>query len=246
MLILHNFKQLALTTNKSNVANTRTDRNATCAIAAFFVLVVVTGTASVFAYHESNIRDFEQHVWSKSPADGHLSHLACDLQNNYCALKIRTMGGIQTHSQNAINAEVDTVEAHFDSLGKKMSIDRVASANSVIKAYNLDPRVHGYTDYELHCVSYFWWWCINNDSHFISAKVLINDNSDEVNFQLAENRANREYDIRKTLGHELFHAMGIDHNSSSDSIVYYQYVFGTNKGYTATTVDRNDLGNRYP
>ena len=54
------------------------------------------------------------------------------------------------------------------------------------------------------------------------------------------------YDIRKTLGHELFHAMGIDHDSSTDSIVYHQYVFGRDIGYEASTTDQNNLGDRYP
>lgn len=32
--------------------------------------------------------------------------------------------------------------------------------------------------------------------------------------------------------------MGIDHNSASNSIVYYNYVFGSTNGYAATTTDK--------
>ena len=79
-------------------------------------------------------------------------------------------------------------------------------------------------------------------------EVLLNDNPAEVKFKLAENENTnpKEYDVRKTLGHELFHAMGVDHNSSGDSIVYPYYTFGANNGYEANTTDEEDLEGRYP
>ena len=117
-----------------------------------------------------------------------------------------------------------------------------------ITKYNLPSGVTGKTEYELHCTDSGWWWCNSEDSHFEKMIVKINDNSAGVKFRLAEDASAepKEYDVRKTLGHELFHAMGIGHNSSSNSTVYYTYVFGAGNGYTATTTDRDDLGGRYP
>ena len=79
-------------------------------------------------------------------------------------------------------------------------------------------------------------------------EVRINNNPAEVKFRTYENTDvdPQIHDIRKTLSHELFHAMGVDHNSASDSIVYYLYEFGASNGYAATAVDRDDLGSRYP
>ena len=129
-----------------------------------------------------------------------------------------------------------------------MSIDRETNADSHIKQSNLKSDYHGYTDYELHCTNaVLWRWCLDRDMHFKKMIVQINDNPAEIKFSTYEDgNANPPiHDIRKVLGHELFHAMGIDHNSSSDSIVYYQYVFGRDDGYTASTIDKNNLGARY-
>ena len=129
------------------------------AIVAVFVLTTTIGTTSVFATHDRGVDDFEWHIWSRSADDGHLSYLNCDDKNDYCALKIKTMGSIQGMSQTTINSEVDAVERHFDSLGKKMSIDRVTSANSYITAYDLRGDTPGETIYDLHCTSWhpvFW------------------------------------------------------------------------------------------
>ena len=214
---------------------------------AIFALVTTFGTTSVLATHVSGVQDYEWHIWSRDAGDNHRSYLNCS--GNNCDLKIKTLsGGIQTHNQVTINSEVDAIENHFDSLGKKMSIDRVPSASSYITQANLPPTTTGKSEYDLHCTNPVWWWCDGEYSHFERMIVKINNNPAEVKFMLAESASADppEYDIRKTLGHELFHAMGIDHNSSSNSTVYYQYVFGTSNGYTATTTDRNDLGNRYP
>lgn len=228
-----------------------TDKTTTIILTAI-ALVAVTGTTSAFATHVSNVEDYEWHIWSRTTGDGHRGYLNCGTgsQSDNCDLKIQTTSrSIQEHSQSVINDEVDAIEGHFDSLGKKMSIDRVSYADSYITRYNLPSGVTGTSEYELHCTNPGWWWwqCNAEDSHFEKMVVKINDNPTEIKFKLQEDAtANpQEYDIRKTLTHELFHAMGIDHNSSSSSIVYYTYVFGSN-GYTATTTDRNDLEARYP
>ena len=219
----------------------------TSAVLVVAALVVTVGMTSVLATHVSGVEDYEWHIWSRDAGDGHRNYLNCS--GNDCDLKIKTLsGGIQIHSQTTINAEVNAVESHFDSLGKNMSIDRVSSASSYITEANLPPGTAGKAEYDLHCTSYWWWWCDSEDSHFERMIVKINNNPNEFKFMLEEDASADplEYDIRKTLGHELFHAMGIDHNPSSNSIVYYQYVFGANNGYTATTTDRNDLESRYP
>ena len=150
-------------------------------------------------------------------------------------------------TQETINDEVDTIESHFDSLGKKMSIDRATYANSYITAYNLPVGTPGKAVYELHCTNSFWWWCTSEDMHFEKMIVQINNNAAEVKFSTYENPNTdpKIYDVRKTLSHELFHAMGIDHNSSSDSIVFYTYVFGPNNGYTANETGEDDLEGRH-
>ena len=217
-----------------------------CLIA--FALTPVINTTSIFATHSMGVADYEWHIWSRSSTDGHLGHLACDSNNDHCALKIKTIGPIQSMSQSVVNDEVDAVEYHFDSLGKKMSIDRRTSADSYITAYNLPVGMTGKTVYELHCTNKGWRWCNSEDMHFEKMTIQINNNPSEVKFNTYENSNTNPkiYDVRKTLGHELFHAMGIDHNSASNSIVYYTYVFGANNGYVATTADKNDLGGRYP
>ncbi len=101
-----------------------------------------------------------------------------------------------------------------------MSIDRVTTANSIIREANLGDGVNGFTDYDLHCTAHhwLWWWvCTTEDMHFIKMDVQLNDNANDVKFKLAENEnANpQEFDVRKILGHELFHEMGMDHESSS-------------------------------
>lgn len=219
----------------------------TYAIIAAFALVTTIGTTSVFATHVSGVEDYEWHIWSRNSGDGHLSYLNCDAMNDYCELKIKTISGIQAVAQSAINTEVDEVETHFDSLGKKMSIDRVTVADSVITEANLDVGVTGSAIYDLHCTNFFI-VCLGYDSHFEKMTVQLNDNSAEIKFLQYEDEmaTPKVHDVRKTLGHELFHAMGVDHNPGSDSIVYYQYVFGSTNGYTATTQDINDLGARYP
>ena len=222
-------------------------------IAAFALVTTIGTTTPVFATHVWGVVDYEWHIWSRTSSDGHLSYLNCGSgsQSDNCDLKIKTTSDVQGYSQTTLNGEVDDVETHFDSLGKKMSIDRTTSTNSVITEANLQDEENGYTDYDLHCTQYhwLWWWiCDDWDAHFIKMTVKLNDNSNEVKFKLVEDEdaSPQEFDVRKTLGHELFHAMGIDHNSGSDSIVYYQYVFGTNNGYEANTTDQTDLGNRYP
>ena len=84
--------------------------------------------------------------------------------------------------------------------------------------------------------------------HFEKMIVQINNNAVEVNFSTYEspNTDPKTYDVRKTPSHELFHAMGIDHNSSNDSIVFYMHVFGPNNGYAANETDEDDLESRYP
>lgn len=197
--------------------------------------------------HDRGVEDYEWHIWSRDPADGHLRHLNCDSANDYCALKIKTMGSIQWIPQSQINREVDAVERHFDSLGKKMSIDRVSVADSYIGEYNLQMDTHGMTEYELHCTDSILFWCTGRDMHFEKMVVRINNSAGDVRFGLSENASAEPpiHDIRKTLGHELFHAMGIDHNPNSSSIVYYRYDFGP-QGYEATSVDISDLESRYP
>lgn len=215
------------------------------------VLVTIAGATSVFATHDRGVEDFEWHVWSRSIDDGHLGHLNCDSSNDYCALKIKTTGSIQGLAQSVINDEVDSVEEHFDSLGKKMSIDRTLTADSVITASNLKYQESGRSDYDLHCTQYNWfffWICDKHDDHFVKMTVKLNDNVADVKFALLENKNAdpKEFDIRKVLGHELYHAMGIDHNPASGSIVFYQYEFGDDLGYEATAADVADLEKRYP
>lgn len=216
------------------------------ALIAVFALATTIGTTSVFATHASGVVDYEWHIWSRTAGDGHTSYLNCNGDN--CDLKVKVISGVQTLTINQIKTEVGTVESHFDSLGKKMSIDKVTTANSYVTQYNLPTGTPGKAVYELHCTNPVWWWCNGEDMHFEKMIVQINNNAAEVKFKLAENQsANpKEHDVRKTLGHELFHAMGIDHNSASNSIVYYQYQFGATNGYAATTTDKNDLGSRYP
>ncbi len=213
------------------------------------IIVCTVSMIDVFADHVENVKNYEWHIWSRSLGDGHTDYLNCDSNNDYCALKIRTMGSIQSISQSQVNTEVDNIEMHFDALGKKMSIDRVSVADSYITGANLERRVMGTAIYDLHCTDpgWFGWWCNGKDNHFTKMTVKINDRANYVKFGLAENESADPpiYDIRKTLGHELFHAMGIDHNSSSDSIVFYLYEFGSD-GYTATMIDRDDLEARYP
>ena len=220
-------------------------------IAAFAFVTTIGTTTTVFATHVWGVVEYEWHIWSRTSSDGHLSYLNCGTgsQSDNCDLKIKTLsGGIQIHSQSTINSEVDTVETDFDALGKKMSIDRVTTANSYITEYDLPFDTTGKTEYELHCTSWFFWWCNGEDYHFEKMIVKINDNTSETKFLLAEDEdaSPQEFDVRKTLGHELFHAMGIDHNSSNDSIVNSYYIFGANNGYEANTTDQTDLGNRYP
>ena len=215
---------------------------------AIFVVSIAAGTASVLATHVHNIVDYEWHIWSRTSDDGHLGYLNCDSYNDHCALKIQTSGQIQNISQHVINNKVDEIEAYFDGLKKKMSIDRVSSANSQIKAHDLPMNTPGKAEYELHCTNRFLVWCVGKDSHFEQMIIKINDSPSEIKFSTYEDPDvdPQIYDIKKTLSHELFHAMGIDHNSSSDSIVYYTYVFGPDTGYTATDVDTSDLERRYP
>ena len=206
-----------------------------------------------YATHDRGIEDFENHTWSRNSNDGHTGYLNCGTgsQSSYCALKIKTTSGVQEYSQDIVNTVVDDVEDHFDSLGKKMSIDRTFSANSTITEYNLKYMENGRSDYTLHCVQYhwlFWWICEEYDEHFVKITVKLNDNPADTKFKLTENENSnpKEYALRKTLGHELFHAMGIDHNSPSESIVFYLYEFGANVGYEATVEDIQDLEDRYP
>ena len=210
---------------------------------AVFVISTVLGSNQAFATHVNGVEDYEWHIWSRNTGDDHTGFLNCSEDD--CDLKIKTISGIQSHSQSTINGEVDTIETDFDNLGKNMSIDRVTTADSVITEKNLGTTIAGQALYDMHCTN-FWLICWAYDSHFIKMTVNVNDNSNEFDFKLAEDEGNDEYDVRKTLGHELFHAMGIDHNSESDSIVYYQYIFGSTNGYEATTTDETDLGNRYP
>ena len=108
-----------------------------------FVLTVTISITSVLATHDSGVVEYEWHMWGRDSKDGHLNYLNCDENNDYCALKIKTTGPIQGMSQAIINDEVDTIEVYFDGLGKKMSIDRVTSANSYITAYNLPAGTPG-------------------------------------------------------------------------------------------------------
>ena len=219
-------------------------------IAAFAFVTTIGTTTPVFATHVWGVVEYEWHIWSRTSSDGHLSYLNCGTgsQSDNCDLKIKTTSGVQGISQTSINSEVDDVEDHFDSLGYKMSIDRVSSANSVIREDNLPIETPGKSVYDMHCTSYFLWWCNGWDAHFIKMEVRLNNNPAEVKFKLAENENAypKEFDVRKTLGHELFHAMGIDHNSSDDSIVFSHYTFGANNGYEANTTDQEDLEGRYP
>ncbi|BDQ31133.1 hypothetical protein NZNM25_01370 [Nitrosopumilus zosterae] len=73
--------------------------------------------------------DFQDYIWSRSAGDGHLGFLNCSGDN--CDLKLKTTSGVQIHSQSTINSEVDSVVTEFDSVGKKMSIDRVTTADSI-------------------------------------------------------------------------------------------------------------------
>ncbi len=144
---------------------------------------------------------------------------------------------------------MDTIESDFDALGNKMSIDKVSTADSRITGADLDSDTTDMTIYDLHCTDPGWiLWCNGKDNHFTKMTVKINDSANEVKFGLAENESADPpiHDIRKTLGHELFHAMGIDHNnSSSDSIVFFTYEFGS-AGYAATMIDMPNLEARYP
>jgi len=214
------------------------------AIIAVFALATTIGTTSVFAAHNLN---YEDHIWSRVSGDGHLSYLNCSGDN--CDLKLKTTSGVQGFSQSQLNSEVNDVASHFDGLGKKMSIDRVTSANSIIHQANLADTENGKTTFDNHCLAWFIWCYGGYDTHFIKMDVKLNDNVNDVKFQLTEDStANpQEFDIRKTAGHELWHAMGIDHNNGSTSnISYYTYVFGATTGYVATTADKTDLGNQYP
>lgn len=204
---------------------------------------VLTGVVPVFATHDRGIVDFEWHVWSRDPADGHLGHLSCDSDSDYCALKIKTMGSIQSIPQSQISREVDAVERHFDSPGKKMSIDRVSVADSM-EEYSLQMDTPGMTEYELHCTDSILFWCTGRDMHFEKMTVRINNSAGDVRFGLSENAYAEPpiRDVRKTLGYELFHARGIGHNP--DSTVYYQHDFGP-RGYEATGADIDDLEGRY-
>ena len=132
---------------------------------ATFGLVMTIGTvAPIFATHTQGVQDYEWHVWSRSSSDGHRNYLNCGSgsQSDNCDLKIKTLsGGIQIHSQSTINDEIDAVENHFDDLNKKMSIDRITTANSYVTEYNLPSTTTGKSEYELHCTNWhsiFWWW----------------------------------------------------------------------------------------
>ncbi|BDQ31132.1 hypothetical protein NZNM25_01360 [Nitrosopumilus zosterae] len=66
---------------------------------------------------------------------------------------------------------------------------------------------------------------------------------------LAENSgaSPQEFDVRKTLGHELWHAMGMDHdNGNTANLSYYVYVFGATNGYEITSAEATNLENQYP
>ncbi len=129
-----------------------------------------------------------------------------------------------------------------------MSIDRVTSgSNNIIQRYNLDPMYDGFTEYNLHCTNWFI-WCHAKDMHFEKIMIRINDNPNEVLYGLSEDCTifPPVQDIRKTLGHELFHAIGIDHNSGDTSIVSESgYVTGATNGYNPNTTDIADLVARY-
>ena len=181
----------------------------TYAILLTFALITTFGTTSVLATHVSNVQDYEWHIWSRDVGDNHRNYLNCS--GNNCDLKIKTMsGGIQIHNQATINSEVDAIENHFDSLDKNMSIDRVSSANSYIIGASLPSETTGKTEYDLHCTDPGWWWCNSEDSHFVRMIVKINNNPTEFKFMLEENESAdpQEYDIRKTLSHELFPCHG--------------------------------------
>ena len=130
-------------------------------IAAFAFVTTIGTTTPVFATHVWGVVEYEWHIWSRTSSDGHLSYLNCGTgsQSDYCELKIKTTSGVQGISQTSINSEVDDVEDHFDSLGYKMSIDRVSSANSVIQEANLPIETPGKAVYDMHCTSIFLWWC---------------------------------------------------------------------------------------
>ncbi len=222
----------------------------TKAVLAILVVAIATTTGITPAF-----ADFEDYSWSRSSGDGHLGLLNCGTGSNSdnCDIKIKTTSGVQGYSQTTLNNEVNDVETHFDTdVNKKMSIDRVSTADSIIHQTNRPNGENGYTDYERHCTAYhwLWWWhCVTWDDHYVKMDVQLNDNSSEVKFKLAENSgANpQEFDLRKTLGHELWHAMGVDHdNTDTDNISYYVYVFGSTSGYEATAGEEDHLEDLYP
>lgn len=229
---------------------TKTKKNTVVLTAiAVFAVATVLGSNEAFATHVSGVEDYEWHIWSRTSADGHLSYLDCDGSNDYCKMKIKTLSSVSNAgvSQSLVNVDVDSIDTTFDAMNKKMTIDRVTTSDSYITASNLASGTNGKTEYEMHCTNWFI-WCQSYDSHFVKMKVRLNDDSNEVVFKSTEdeNANPQEFDVKKTLTHELFHAMGVDHNTPTDSVVHITYEFGATNGYTPNTGDKSDLGNRYP
>ena len=219
------------------------------AMIAVFAIATTIGTTSVFADHVTGGGYFEDHIWTRTSSDGHSSYISCTSSN--CDLKLKTTSGVQGYTQTELNTEVDDVETHFDNIDKNMSIDRVSTADSIIHQTNLASNTHGKSVWTTHCTDPFLWWCNGYDNHFLKMDVQINNNANEIKFQLAEdeNASPPEYDLRKTVGHELFHSIGMDHHGATgqlDSIVYYVYVFGSSNGYEMSTYDEDNLEDQYP
>lgn len=233
---------------------TKTISQLQLAICAIAVIAMFTGVSPIFATHVSGVADYEWHIWSRSSSDGHLSYLNCGTGSNSdnCDLKIKTLSSVSSTglTQTQINTETDQVITRVDALNKKMSLDRVTTSDSYITSVDLGAGTTGRTDYELHCSNPQWWGCAGQDMHFTKMMVKLNTGS-RIIWGTTESAScpsgiPTTYDVEKTLGHELFHAMGIDHNSSSTSIVYYTYVCGSTNGYNPNTTDINDLAARYP
>ncbi len=219
-------------------------------------LVIISSADTAYAKHEGSNQflEFERHTWSRTLTDGHTDYLNCGTGTNSdkCAVEIKILNNISNSGVTKANvsSEISTIETRFDNINKKISFDKVAASDNYITSTNYGSLGNiGFTDYELHCINQFLWHCITKDNHF--KKMILNVNShNSMNWDITEicNIDNQptQRDIEKTLGHELLHVIGIDHNSVSTDLRFNGYQCGSNFGYDLSTADKNKIGSKYP
>lgn len=182
------------------------------------------------------------YYWSRLTNDGHRDELSCESSPNDDECKIPyyidssvTQTGL---SVSTVSDEAALAANRLNSMTQYIGVEELSQTstwdNAIIATDLLSNEVGSYTGSPLlHCTN--WPFCTAFDEHMIQWTVKLNNDPEEINFGTSETCADidstpTQWDVEKTLGHELFHMLGFDHADGDDkhSIVPFN-------GYTCTT-----------